>query len=260
VISKKLVLIVSLCVAGSLFPVYGSTCGSTGNTLADYEAFGAGGCTIGGYNFSSFSWIPTGANPHSTPLETGVTVTNLLDSNGVGFLLTFGSPTTFFAGGGGNADGELHFVVTDLSGLGTIDRMYQQIDGTAVGGPTSGHPLGTFDDVSENYCFGSNGLPPCTPAVVPGLQSTLMAGGTCGHGTTDGAGGCKNSVSFAGVNSISVRKDIDANATAGASGANATITGVINQFGPAVPEPSTYVLSFIGLGLMFFGSRKYLRS
>jgi hypothetical protein len=53
-------------------------------------------------------------------------------------------------------------------------------------------------------------------------------------------------------------KDIDAY---GGSGTSATLTGAINQFGPAVvPEPGTYVLSCIGLGLMFFSMRKYSRS
>jgi len=250
VISKKLVLVLSLCVAGSLIPAYGAAC-TSGATLATYEALGSAGCEIDGLNFSNFLWTPAGANPHSTPTDTQVTLTSLLNANGVGFLIT---PTVAFEGGGGGfADGELKFVVKTVSTLATITSLYQQIDGTVVG-------TGSFDDVSENYCFGSTGLPPCSPAFVPGLQSTIGPGGTCGPGTTDGSGGCKNSVSFSGVASISVRKDIRADGTAGATGADATITGVINQFGPAVPEPGTYLLSFIGLGLLFLGKHKFSRS
>lgn len=246
--SKKLVITLSLCVAGSMFSLQGAAC-TSGATVASYETLGAGGCEIAGLNFSNFNWTDSGANPHTTPTDTQVTLTSLLNSNGVGFLIT---PTVAFtAAGGGFADGELRFVVKTVGGGNTITSLYQQIDGTVVG-------TGSYDDVSENYCFGTLGIPGCEPIL--NLQSTIGPGGICGPGVTDGLGGCKNTVNFAGVNAISVRKDIRADATAGAPGANASITGVINQFGPAVPEPGTYLLSAIGLGLLFLGKRKYSRS
>ena len=242
-ISKKIILALSLCVAGSMISLQGAAC-TSGATLATYEALSTTGCEIDGLNFSGFVWTPTGANPHSTPTDTQVTLNTLLNGNGVGFLIT---PTVAFeAGGGGFADGELKFIVKTVSTLNTITSLYQQIDGTVVA-------TGNFDDVSENYCFGTLGIPGCTPIV--NLESQIGPTG-CNVGSSDGAGGCKNSVSFAGVNAISVRKDIRASASAGGANADATITGVINQFGPAVPEPGTYVLSFIGLALLFLGRRK----
>jgi hypothetical protein len=248
VINKKIVLALSLCVAGSMVPLQGAAC-TSGATLATYEALTTTGCEIGGLNFSSFFWTPTGANPHSTPTDTQVTLSTLLNSNGAGFLLT---PTVAWsAGGGGFADGELKFVVKTVGGGSSITSLYQQIDGSVAG-------TGSFDDLAENYCFGTLGIPGCTP--INNLESKIGPGGTCGPGATDGSGGCKNSVNFAAVSSISVRKDIRADATAGATGAAASITGVINQFGPAVPEPGTYLLSFIGLGLLFLGKHKYSRS
>ena len=245
-ISKKLVLILSLGVAGSLMPAYGAAC-SNGATLASLEALSGTGCDIGGLNFSNFLWTPTGANPHSTPTDTQVTITTLLNANGTGFLLNFSAP--FTAGGGGFADGELKYTVKTVSGLNTINSLYAQIDGSVTG-------TGSYDDVLDNYCLGLASLS-CSPSA---LDAHLGPGGVCGPGTTDGAGGCKNSVSVAAQNIIAIRKDIRADATAGAPGASAAVTGVINQFGPAVPEPGTYVLSFIGLGLMFFGSKKFSRS
>ena len=245
-ISKKLVLLLSLGVAGSLLPAYGAAC-SNGATLASLALLGGTGCDIGSLNFSNFVWTPTGANPHSTPTDTQVTITTLLNGNGTGFLLNFSTP--FTAGGGGFADGELKYTVKTVNGLAGITSLYAQIDGTVAG-------TGSYDDVLDNYCLGLASLS-CSPA---GFNARIAPGPTCIAGTTDGAGGCKNSVSVAAQSVIAIRKDIRADATAGAPGAAAAVTGVINQFGPAVPEPGTYALSFIGLGLVFLGSRKFSRS
>jgi hypothetical protein len=261
VISKKLVLTLSLCVAGSLAPAYGSACVS-GATLATYEALGSAGCDIGAYNFSLFQWIPTGSNPHSTPTDTQTTLTTLLNSNGTGFLIGGWTPDptntqpagSFSAGGGGVADGELSFVVKVIGGGSAITSIYNQIDGTVLG-------THSFADVSENYAANCTvTYSACAGQVVPGPESRIGPGGTCINGTSDGAGGCDTTLSFSAVASISVRKDIRADASAGDPGAGVALTGAINQFGPAVPEPGTYVLSFIGLGLMFLGTKKFSRS
>jgi len=245
-IDKKIVLALSLCLAGSLIPLQGAVC-TSGTTLLALEGLGSTGCEIDGLNFSNFLWTPTGANPHTTPTDAQVTITTLLNGNGTGFLLNFSVP--FTAGGGGFADGELKYTVKTVSGLNAINSIYAQIDGSVTG-------TGSFDDVLENYCLGLASLS-CSPLA---LDAHLGPGGTCGPGTTDGAGGCKNSVAIALQSIIAVRKDIRADATAGATGAAATVTGVINQFGPAVPEPGTYVLSFIGLGLMYLGASKRSRA
>jgi len=220
----------------------------SGATLASYVALGSTGCTIGGLDFSNFAWVPTGASPGVPPPATSVTVTDLVNANGTGFELLFGSSMTFT--GNGNSDGQLSFTVSTVSTLAAITSLYQQIDGTATG-------TGSFDDLLENYCLGISSLG-CTPLLAQ--ESKLAPSGSCGPGTTDGSGGCLNSASFAAQSVIAVRKDIDANATAGSTGAAASVTDVYNQFGPAVPEPGTYVLSFIGLGLLFFGKRRLSRS
>ncbi len=248
-ISKKIVLILSLCVAGSFIQLQGATCAAT---LDTWIAAGATGCQIGGLTFYNFGWTPSGASPLSPPgglPATQVDVTTLLNGNGTGFLLT---PTvTWGAGGGGFTDGELQFIVKSTDSSSSINQLYQQIDGTVAG-------TGSFDDVLEQYCLGGTSLPPCGPPT-PQLVSQIGPTG-CNVGSADGSGGCDNSVNFSGVSSISVLKDIRGDATAGATGANVTITGVVNQFGPPVPEPGTYLLSFIGLGLLFLGRHKFSRS
>ncbi len=252
-ISKKIVLTLSLCVAGSFIQLQGAAC-TSGATLATYITLGATGCEIGNLTFYNFGWTPSGASPTLPPGGGGlpaaqVDVTTLLNNNGVGFDLT--PLVTWGAGGGGDTDGELQFIVKTTGGGSTLNHLYQQIDGTVVG-------TGSYDQVLEQYCLGGTSLPPCGPPT-PQLESRLSPGGVCAPGSPDGSGGCENSVSFSGVSSISVLKDIHGDATAGATGANVTITGVINQFGPPVPEPGTYVLSFIGLGLLFLGKHKYSR-
>jgi len=234
-----------------MVPLQGAAC-TSGATLATYIGLGAAGCEIDGLTFFNFGWIPTGANPQSPAggLQTNqATLTTLINGNGVGFLLT---PTVAWgSGGGGFTDGELRFVVKTTNNVPSITGLYQQIDGTATG-------TGSFVDVLENYCFGNTGLPPCSPIFA--LESKIAPGAVCGPGSSDGVGGCKNSVNFAATAAISLRKDIRGDSTAGATGANTTITGVINQFTAPVPEPGTYLLSFIGLGLLFLGKRKISRS
>lgn len=249
-ISKKLVLFLALGVAGSMIPLQGAAC-TSGATLDTYIALAATGCTIDGLTFYNFGWIPTGSNssPAGGLPANEVSVTTLVNLNGTGFRL---SPTVAWgAGGAGFTDGELQFIVKSTNGSSSINQLYQQIDGTVAG-------TGSFDDVLEQYCLGGTSLPPCGPPT-PQLDSRIGPS-SCNVGTSDGSGGCKNSASFAGVSSISVLKDIRGDATAGATGANVTITGVINQFGPPVPEPGTYLLSAIGLGLVFLGRRKFSRS
>ena len=250
-ISRKIILALSLCVAGSFVQVQGGAC-TSGATLDTYISLAATGCTIDGLTFYNFGWVATGSNssPAGGLPATQVAVTTLLNANGTGFLLT---PTVAWgAGGAGFTDGELTFIVKSTNGDPILNHIYQQITGTVTG-------TGSYDDVLEQYCLGGTSLPPCGPPT-PQLRSTIGPTG-CNVGAPI-AGGCSNSVNFAGVSSIAVLKDIRGDATAGAQGANVTITGVINQFGPpsTVPEPGTYLLSFIGLGVCFLGRRKFSRS
>lgn len=274
-ISKKIVLALSLCVAGSFIPLQATSCVS-GSLLSTYIG---SSCDIGTLSFSFTSFNVIGATANTTPpgglTASQVQLITLLNANGTGFLLV---PTAAWTatGGGANTDSELQYVVT---GAG-INRIYLEVDGSAT--PNA------FSHVLEQYCLGGTTSPPAGNGSCPGdlnlaqhqLDATIV--GVGGPGDTDGshpvADGCSGlstavtptgagplacgvSATFAAQTSISVLKDIDVNGgPGGGNGDFAQISGVVNQFGPAVPEPGTYVLSVIGLGLLFMGRRKLSRS
>lgn len=240
-ISKKLLLILSLCVAGSLVPAYGSACAPSG-TLDTYIGTT---CNIGVYTFTFVSWIPTGAatdNPPGGPPASTVTLSILLNAHGTGFLL---SPAVMTAGPNtGNNDGELQYRVT---GTG-INSIYLEVDGSTTGT--------ALDHVQDLYCLGGTTSPPAGNGFCPGNQPTLNES-EADVGINNGQPSSLTQL-FASQTSIAVQKDIDAN---GGTNGVASVTGVINQFGPAVvPEPGTVLLSLIGLGLLFFGKHKLSRS
>jgi hypothetical protein len=275
VISKKIVLILSLCVAGSLVPLQAAPCVS-GSLLSTYIG---NSCNIGSltFSFSDFHVVADGTS--TTPvggLTAGdVQLVTLLNGNGTGFLLV---PTVAWQaiGGGTHTDSELTYIV---SGTG-INSIYLEVDGNVT--PNA------FNHVLEQYCLGGVNSPPAGDGSCPGdintlqhqLDATIV--GVGGPGDTDGshpiADGCSGlsvavtptgagplacgvSASFGPQTSISVLKDIDVNGgPGGGSGDFAQITGVVNQFGPAVPEPGTYVMSALGLGLVFLGKRRLSRS
>lgn len=251
-ISKKMVLLLSLCAAGSLISLQAgpiTDCGSEGGgNLNTILTTNAGVCTIGGltFTFSAFNVIADTSNtsPAGGVTASDITLTDLINLNGTGFLLT---PTLWSAGFAGNIDSELQYIVSAPSA--TINHMYQEIDGSAAGNADI--------DIGEIYCLGATNIP-CIPGS-PVLESKLTGGGVgCSPGAST-AGGCSNSVSFAGQSSIGALKDIDANG-GDLTGSNSAITGVINQWGPAiVPEPGTYVMSLLGLGLILLGKRKFSR-
>jgi hypothetical protein len=263
VISKKIVLALSLCVAGSLIPLQAATCASSG-TL---DAYVGTTCDIGALTFDFISWVPSGTNPQQPPsiLASDINFSVLLNSNGTGFLLT---PNVTWGTTNGFTDGELKFVVT---GTG-INSLYLETDGHSI--------ANGFVHTQDAYCLG--GIQP-GQSVCPGnldtggpsqLDATVQSGNVCagtvaGSGTTGvasvppaaGAFGCGVTQNFAAVSSISVTKDIRADGTDGGANVEAYIDGVVNQFGPAVvPEPGTYALSVIGLGLLFLGRRQLSRS
>ena len=275
--SKKIVLALSLCVAGSLIPLQAAPCVS-GSLLSNYIG---SSCDIGSLTFSfplnGFSVIGSTANttPAGGLTANQVQIFTLFNANGTGFLL---APTTAWTalGGGANTDSELRYVVTG-AGLNSI---YLEVDGSVT--PNS------FSHVLEQYCLGGTTSPPAGNGSCPGdpnlAQSEFNASivGLNGPGDTDGShpipdgcsglstavtptgagpSACGITATFAAQTSISVLKDIDVNGgPGGGNGDFAQITGVVTQFGPAVPEPGTYVLSVVGLGLLFLGRRKLSRS
>ena len=262
-ISKKLVLVLSLCAAGSLASLQAAPvdCASEGGgNLQTILTTNGGLCKIGAYTFNFQAFTVIGATSNTTPVggltAADVILSDLLNVNGTGFLLT---PTSAWAalGGGSNTDSELKFVVT---GTG-ITSNYLEVDGSAV--PNA------FDHVEELFCLGGTVPGQSSGCNAPGgaqsqLDAKISGSGTCAQGssvtpTGGGPTACGTTLTFAAQTSISVLKDIDVNGgPGGGSGDKAQINGVINQFGPAVvPEPGTYLLSAIGLGLLFLGKRKY---
>ena len=271
-IDKKLVVLLSLCIAGGMVPAQAANCVS-GSLLSTYVG---SSCDIGSLTFSFLSFGVIGSTASTTPTggldAAHVTITTLTNANGAGFLLT---PTVAWTaiGGGSNTDSELKYVVT---GTGIISN-YMEVDGSAVSG--------AFAHILEDYCLGGSvaggnisatpgaGLnPPCNgpgngnPGPVGVFDTRITGAGICGQGSVvspTGAGptACGATKTFAAQTSIAVLKDIDINGgNSNQPNPQAQITGVINQFGLVVPEPGTYALSFIGLGLMLFGARKYSRS
>jgi PEP-CTERM motif-containing protein len=271
VIDKRLVVLLSLCVAGGMVPAQGANCVS-GSLLSTYVG---SSCDIGSLTFSflSFNGVGTASTTPAGGLDAAhVTITTLTNGNGIGFLLT---PTVAWTaiGGGSNTDSELKYVVT---GAGIVSN-YMEIDGSATSG--------AFAHILEDYCLGGSvaggnisatpaaGLnPPCNgpgngnPGPVGVFETRITGAATCSQGsvvtpTGGGPTACGATRTFAAQTSIAVLKDIDINGgDTNQPNPQAQINGVINQFGLAVPEPGTYALSFIGLGLLFFGARKYSRS
>ena len=271
-INKKLVLLLSLCVAGSIVPAQGAACVS-GSLLSAYVG---SSCDIGSLTFSFLGFNVIGSTVSTTPrgglVAADVTITTLINANGTGFLLT---PTDAWTviGGGSNTDSELKYVVT---GTG-ITSNYMEVDGSATSG--------AFDHVLEDYCLGGSvaggnisatpaaGLnPPCNgpgngiPGPVGVFDTRITGAATCSQGSVVSPSGggptaCGATTTFAAQTSIAVLKDIDINGgDSSATNPQAQINGVINQFGAPVPEPGTYLLSFIGLGLLFLGRRSFSRS
>ena len=247
-ISKKLVLILSLCAAGSLVQLQGAACVNT--TFDVVLATNGGVCDIGAYTFSFGPFTIIGQSGVSTPpgglTAADINFSTIQDLNGTGFVLTPNVP--FTAGpGSGNVDSELQYKVTSAL-ASNLNSIYLKVAGTGTGT--------AFDHVLEQYCLGGTTLPPAGSGFCPGNQPTL-AQNQLDASINDGFPSTANG-SFANQTSIAILKDIDVN---GGSSGTASLTAVYQQFGPsAVPEPGTYLLSFIGLGLMFLGGKKFSRS
>lgn len=246
-ISKKLVLILSLCVAGSLIPLQGAACVNT--TLDVVLATNGGVCSIGAYTFDFNSFAIIGDTGVYTPpggfTAADLNFTVVTDANGTGFELT--PNVTISAGpGSGNVDSQLEYVVKSTL-ANNLDSMYLDVTGS-----TSGT---AFDHIQEAYCLGYAVSPPGSAGFCPGAPAPFNPN-EIDASINDGFA-ASATTTFSNQTAISVQKDIDVN---GGSSGSATLTGVYQEFGPPVPEPGTYILSLIGLGLMFLGTRKYSRS
>jgi hypothetical protein len=246
VISKKLVLVLSLCVAGSLIPLQGAACVNT--TFDVILATNGGVCSIGAYTFAFGPFNIVGHSGSVTP-SGGLTAADLnfstiSNANGTGFLLA--PNVTFSANSGGNIDSELQYKVTAAL-ASNLNSIYLDVTGTGTGG--------AFDHVLEEYCLGGTTLPPAGSGFCTGDPS--LAQHNLDAYINNGASPAAVSATFSNQTSIAILKDIDVNG--GTTTGSSSITGIFQQFGP-VPEPGTYVLSFIGLGLFFLGKRKFTRS
>ncbi len=227
-------------------------------TVAVYVAnfgFGKGTCTITGttpmggtaqLTISQFKFVDLGI---SLP-DANLLVTPLKDPHGLGFQITPTVPWTT-AGNGHRLDDEVQYVATVTSTAVDwpgIDRLYTELNGSVTDG--------AFDQVVEVYCPGGFTLPPdqLCPATnqdtipnvgqaqtlyvrptPPGSGTSVVFRGALyfpgPHGTCIGAFNTTNCV----YSSIAVNKDTDANDSLGGI---ATITRVINQFGPPIKPPS----------------------
>jgi hypothetical protein len=220
---RKLMFLVALSILGT-GQLKAATC--TTGTLASYIALGAAGCqlnanwTIGSFSYTNQGTAaPTAAQQTITPITVG----------GFGFLDT---PTSTWANSTEISDGEIQYII---SFTGSITNIFQSISGSIA--PTSS---AAFDNITDDYCPGGTSLPPggCV-AGVQNLNTNLT-----GSETTE-----SNSATFAAVSSVSVLKDVSANAT-GFPGGTATVTAFENLFNTATTTPEPSVLLMLGSGLL----------
>jgi hypothetical protein len=213
------------------------------DTAATYAALygngpGATSCTINN-NWTLSKFMFTDITTVGSPTASQLLITPLSGS-GVGFS---GTPTVPFASGSSSADVELQYVI---SFTGAITSLSQSITGT-VG-------AGGFDNILDDYCPGGTTVPPASGAFCTAgagvLTTNLFASGTA-----------SSTVTFAGVNSVAVLKDVSAN-----SAAADTVTSFINCFNgtcssstppPPVAEPGALLMLGSGLlGLALVSLRK----
>jgi len=215
----------------SLFTAAAATCDSLdGDTLAQLEGIGA--CTYGGFTFSNFGYTYGDSNGGSQVLASQVfvnAVTNA-DGSGLSFDASWDADSAL-----ATSDGDVMFTVTANAGATAIsDTGLAQTAGVSGNG---------YASVSEQGCSGVG----CVPGSWPSAPYVFDAGGGTNASSTD--------VLLADANSVTVSKDINANANNGA----ATISLVTDVFSvplvsdiialPSVPEPRGVAL-LLGLGLL----------
>ena len=217
---KKTLLLVGVLVATSSMG-WAGTCSS--GTLADYIALGTAGCTIGDKTFSDFGYSKAGTFPIPaadigvTPCPSANCTHSGIPAGEEGFLFS----ASWQVVAGQTLDSTIGYTVTSTSLI--VDAFL-----SAAGlGPTNPSASG-FVSIAETLSNTTNALGVGTP--------------NTGLGSTD-------SLTFPGVKSLDVIKDIAL--TGATSGARVSV--VANAFSqmPKVPEPASMLL--FGSGLLALG-------
>ncbi len=234
----KTLLIFSACATVlSMYTAAAAPCVS-GDTLAQYEALGATGCTYGGLTFYDFGYATSNsAGYNGSAVAAGeITVNEVTNSTGSGFAFdsdwNSGTPNP----GSEFLDGDITFdVSTGTGGPATIeDAGLSQTSGVlGNGSATVTETIGSSNTL-ETFEFGNN----YNATTCAGIGGTWEASNsTCSLLAVQ--------TTFTPTGSVSVSKDID---VASGSTGNATISLVQDTFS-VVPEPRALSL-LLGFGLL----------
>ncbi len=224
-----LALIVILAISAA---AYAQTC--TTEALSNYLTSGFS-CTINDQTYSAWSYTDE-SNPPGFAVGPGsVTVSPITTQGNPGFMFT-GSWQVGQALGILSQDSSFFFTVNSVTPMTDLSLSIGGVGFTGTGAIS----------LDETACLGAV-LPACTGGTIV----TLSVG--------DSSAGQQlyNQVNFAGVNEISVEKDLSVSAGTDGSAEVSIITDQFSESGTTVPEPGT--LGMLGLGsaaILGFARRK----
>lgn len=218
-------------------PASAVSCGV--GTYADYQALGAGGCTINVDLFNNFTFSSSTSGGAPPLAAKDVTVTPVAGPE-FGFRFSFDLFGTF--GGSGTVQHLLlGYTITVIGGAPLINDASLSQDGFTTGTGEAG--------VGEGLCLGST------------FAGTFATGFNCpttsivlftNRQTGGGLFKLTDHKVFEGVNTVDVREDIFVNAHSNL----ASLSFAQNTVSQAVPEPSTLLLMGAGsLGVLLLVRR-----